>query len=110
IGLLEDRDDLGLGELRLLHGTSWLGKHARKFYFCGVYGSGKLTLSAGSPSRDPWHQHEDWRNFVWRGPPRSYGQLASTHALVPVSALLYFGRPLNFTTMIRSSPSTWGSK
>src|SRR5690606_14286542 len=43
IGLLEDRDDLGLGELRLLHGTSWLGKHARKFYFCGVCRSGKLT-------------------------------------------------------------------
>src|SRR5690606_7059595 len=53
IGLLEDRDDLGLGELRLLHGTSWLGKHARKFYFCGVYGSGKLTARA-SPR---WSRH-----------------------------------------------------
>jgi hypothetical protein len=44
VGLLEDRDDLDLGELRLLHGTSWLGKHAGKFYFRGVYGSGKLTM------------------------------------------------------------------
>jgi putative transposase len=33
IALLEDRDDLRLAELRLLHGTSWQGKHARKLYF-----------------------------------------------------------------------------
>ncbi|WP_372983032.1 hypothetical protein, partial [Marinobacter sediminum] len=33
-----------LGETRLLHGTSWLQKHARKFYFCGVYLEGELTV------------------------------------------------------------------
>src|SRR5690606_10054377 len=44
VGLLEDRDDLGLGETGLLHGTSWLGKHARKFYLWGVCDLGKLTV------------------------------------------------------------------
>jgi len=31
VALLEHGNDLGLGELRLLHTTSWRGKHARKF-------------------------------------------------------------------------------
>lgn len=46
VGLLEDRGDLGFGELRLLHGTSWLGNHARKFYFRAVHESGRLTSTA----------------------------------------------------------------
>lgn len=41
-GLLEDRNDLRLSELGLLHGTSWL-EHARKFYFSSVREQGKLT-------------------------------------------------------------------
>src|SRR3546814_6488033 len=35
IGLLEDRDDLGLGETGLLHGTSWLGKTCQKVLLMG---------------------------------------------------------------------------
>src|SRR5690606_31158487 len=50
VGLLEDRDDLGLGETGLLHGTSWLGEHARKFYLWGVCRSGKLTRCPSSGS------------------------------------------------------------
>src|SRR5690606_18464614 len=32
---LEDRDDLGLGETGLLHGTSWLGKTCQKVLLMG---------------------------------------------------------------------------
>src|SRR5690606_35937529 len=35
VGLLEDRDDLGLGETGLLHGTSWLGKTCQKVLLMG---------------------------------------------------------------------------
>jgi hypothetical protein len=41
--LLEDRDDLCLAELRLLHGTSWRGKDARKLYVSGVRDQGEVT-------------------------------------------------------------------
>src|SRR5690606_8194770 len=44
VALLEHGNDLGLGELRLLHTTSWRGKDARKFYLLGVYRPGKLTM------------------------------------------------------------------
>src|SRR5690606_38199131 len=44
VALLEHGNDLGLGELRLLHTTSWRGKDARKFYLLGVYRPGKLTI------------------------------------------------------------------
>ncbi|WP_265297092.1 hypothetical protein [Pseudomonas aeruginosa] len=33
--MLEDRDDLGLGETGLLHGTSWLGKTCQKVLLMG---------------------------------------------------------------------------
>src|SRR5690606_16295299 len=35
VGLLEDRDDLGLGETGLLHATSWLGKTCQKVLLMG---------------------------------------------------------------------------
>ncbi len=43
VALLKDRDDLRFAELRLLHGTSWQGKHARKLYFSGVRDQGEVT-------------------------------------------------------------------
>ena len=43
IGLLQDRDDLGLRKSGLLH-QNLLGDCARKFYFWGVLDMGKLTL------------------------------------------------------------------
>ena len=39
VTLLEDRDDLGLAELRLLHGTSWL-KRCQKALLLGCAESG----------------------------------------------------------------------
>src|SRR3546814_2842500 len=48
IGLLEDRDDLGLGETGLLHGTSWLGKTCQKVLLMGClrFGEAYATCSA----------------------------------------------------------------
>src|SRR3546814_13732164 len=48
IGLLEDRDDLGIGETGLLHGTSWLGKTCQKVLLMGClrFGEASATCSA----------------------------------------------------------------
>ncbi|KAF1699827.1 hypothetical protein CSC66_16935, partial [Pseudoxanthomonas kaohsiungensis] len=68
VGLLEDGDDLGLGETGLLHGTSWLGKHARKFYLWGVCDSGKLTIRAAHEEhRQAYGSRRLWRVLVSRG-------------------------------------------
>jgi hypothetical protein len=46
---------LAFGELRLLHGTSWRGKHARKLYLSGVHDQGEVTRAlAGVPA---------WQNY-----------------------------------------------
>ena len=51
IGLLQDRDDLGLRKSGLLH-QNLLGDCARKFYFWGVLDMGELTvLRSSSVSR-----------------------------------------------------------
>src|SRR5512138_2052898 len=50
ITLLEDRDDLGLAELRLLHGTSWL-ERCQKALLLGCPGSGgAYALGSISPN------------------------------------------------------------
>src|SRR3546814_14406294 len=70
IGLLEDRDDLGLGETGLLHGTSWLGKTCQKVLLMGCLRFGEaygttccartsLTCTTRRPpaytETPPWH-------------------------------------------------------
>src|SRR5690606_31153867 len=45
VGLLEDRDDLGLGETGLLHGTSWLGKTCQKVLLMGCLRIGEAYAS-----------------------------------------------------------------
>src|SRR5690606_15130898 len=45
ITLLEDRDDLGLAELRLLHGTSWL-RRCQKALLLGCPGLGEAYACA----------------------------------------------------------------
>src|SRR5690606_19751263 len=44
VGLLEDRDDLGLGETGLLHGTSWLGKTCQKVLLMGCLRTGEAYV------------------------------------------------------------------
>src|SRR5690606_33050644 len=46
VGLLEDRDDLGLGETGLLHGTSWLGKTCQKVLLMGCLRIGEAYATA----------------------------------------------------------------
>ncbi|MEV1618588.1 hypothetical protein ABZR00_22660, partial [Pseudomonas aeruginosa] len=46
-GLLEDRDDLGLGETGLLHGTSWLGKTCQKVLLMGCLRIGEAYAVSG---------------------------------------------------------------
>src|SRR5690606_31055416 len=41
VSLLEDRDDLGLGESGLLHGTSWLGETCQKVLLAGCLRGGE---------------------------------------------------------------------
>src|SRR5690606_19746630 len=50
ITLLEDRDDLGLAELRLLHGTSWL-ERCQKALLLGCPGSGGAYASSSRSKR-----------------------------------------------------------
>src|SRR5690606_12020795 len=47
VGLLEDRDDLGLGETGLLHGTSWLGKTCQKVLLMGCLRIGEAYACGG---------------------------------------------------------------
>src|SRR5690606_9845153 len=79
VGLLEDRDDLGLGETGLLHGTSWLGKTCQKVLLMGclrigeAYGSATpapapgASVGAGAPGRPGG----------WRGRSTSTGRSAA---------------------------------
>jgi hypothetical protein len=47
VGLLEDRDDLGLGKPQLLHGTSWLVAKCQKvLLFGGLSAGGAYDLNA----------------------------------------------------------------
>ena len=54
IALLEKRDDLRLGELRLFHDTSWRGYDVRKFYFSDVYLAGELTPWPNRQRANTW--------------------------------------------------------
>ncbi|MCW5276431.1 hypothetical protein IGA88_34290, partial [Pseudomonas aeruginosa] len=54
-GLLEDRDDLGLGETGLLHGTSWLGKTCQKVLLMGC-----LRIGEAYDKKFFWEQQTDW--------------------------------------------------
>src|SRR5690606_4563736 len=51
VGLLEDRDDLGLGETGLLHGTSWLGKTCQKVLLMGCLRIGEAYAAGGDSHR-----------------------------------------------------------
>src|SRR5690606_41017758 len=52
VGLLEDRDDLGLGETGLLHGTSWLGKTCQKVLLMGCLPIGEAYVGNLGRSAD----------------------------------------------------------
>src|SRR5690606_36112273 len=59
VGLLEDRDDLGLGETGLLHGTSWLGKTCQKVLLMGCLRIGEAyaakAFNGGGDEKVPTH-------------------------------------------------------
>src|SRR5690606_793483 len=52
VGLLEDRDDLGLGESGLLHGTSWLQNvpESSTSVVSTYWGSLRTDMAAGDPA------------------------------------------------------------
>src|SRR5690606_5419197 len=52
----DDRDDLGLGETGLLHGTSWLGKTCQKVLLMGCLRIGEAYgNSPATHDRAPFH-------------------------------------------------------
>src|SRR5690606_28954531 len=76
VGLLEDRDDLGLGETGLLHGTSWLGKTCQKALLMGCLPIGEAyggNLGRSAARAADTHRQSPARHQASRaGRPRGF--------------------------------------